>query len=580
MLTQITGAKLEGVKKLILAQVSFHPIVNAISKKVLPVAALKIIRKADLKTYLYYIGKNTDTDAVVLKTRPLRFLKTHIDALEAELSEDLPVAATARHSFVLIKHAGKQVGGSDFTIDENDKVFLVTAGGDKKRRRFLLRNHRNAKISDVVDSVEQRLTTEAIDVSTVVPTNLTIPLGSVQEIKAALALALDPEGEILFPEDIHVAETHFKLGYGYKATLLNTSLVLYGAVEFKIGEPGEVEQPETIDPLYLSTAKITDIKFLNNHATLELPSAIPAGYTVAIVAEGYKPQYGDVVTPIETLAEYITNYGQSQYGGIVASSLDTYTNGGYEINLMDAVVKFNSLASEKFSIYFHIHLFDAAGNLVANKPIIDAGPLFAPAGEDNNFPNVYLQTIGNEKQVSIKIVDLQLAGNDTIMDVTVNAAYGGAQAVKYNETMFTDVAPYSQDLKLVKLVVASWNGRINYIHVEDFDTLPEGNLFTLTNSKTFSTAADINGGQSYKGTSTSGNYNNFNLQGTSSIAVAEAALETVYPDDLLWEPAGDGLTTTVTNISDGIIDFKLYDMNTNQPVLWFYLTPEAAAPQT
>lgn len=579
MLTQITGAKLEGIKKLILAQISFHPIVNAISKKVLPVAALKIIRKPDLKNYLYYIGKSTDTDAVVLKSRPLRFSKSQIDALEAELSEDLPVAATARHSFVLIKHAAKQAGGGDFVFDENDKVYLVTAGGDKTHRRFLLRNHRNAKISDVVDSVDQRLTTKAIDVSTVVPANLTIPLGTLQEIKTALALALDPEGEILFPEDIHIAETHFKLGCGYKATLLNTSFVLYGSVEFKIGEPSDVEEPDPIDPLYLSTAKITDIKFLNNHATLELPSAIPAGYTIAVVADGYKPQYGDVVTPVATLAEYITQYGQSQYGGIAVSSLDTYTNGGYEINLMDAVIKFNSLATEKFSIYFHIHLFDAAGNLVANKPIIDAGPLFAPAGEDNNFPNVYLQTIGNEKQVSVKIADLQLAGNDTIMDAMINAAYGGTQAVKYNETLFADVVPFSQELKLAKFVIASWNGRVNYIHVEDFDTLPEGDLFTLTNSKTFSTAADINVGQSYKGTSVSGNYNNFNLQGTSSIAVAEAALETVYPDDLLWEPAGDGLTTTVTNISDGIIDFKLYDMNVNQPVLWFYLTPEVVTDQ-
>lgn len=578
MLTQITGAKLEGVKKLILAQVSFHPIVNAISKKVLPVAALKIIRKADLKTYLYYIGKNTDTDAVVLKTRPLRFLKAHIDALEAELSEDLPVAATARHSFVLIKHAGKQVGGSDFTIDENDKVFLVTAGGDKKRRRFLLRNHRNAKISDVVDSVEQRLTTEAIDVSTVVPANLTIPLGSVQEIKAALALALDPEGEILFPEDIRVAETHFKLGYGYKATLLNTSLVLYGVVEFKIGEPGEVEQPETIDPLYLSTAKITDIKFLNNHATLKLPSAIPPGYVVAIQADGYKPQYDEVVTPIGTLMEYITQYGQSQYGGIVASSNDVYENGGYNINIMDAVQKFLSLYTEKFSIYFQIHLFNAAGELVSSKPIIDAAPLFAPAGADNDYPPAYLQTIGDEKQVSIKIADLQLAGNDSLMDASVSASYGGGQADKYNNAIFYNVANSIDELKLAKFNISTWNGRVNYVHISDYSVLPEGDVFALENTAVLSTAANITEGQAHRGVSVSGNYANYNLTGTSSAAVAEAALETVYPDDLLWEPAGDGLTTTVTNLSNNIIDFKLFDMATNTPVLWFYLVPEAPTP--
>ena len=260
MLTQITGAKLEGIKKLILAQISFHPIVSAISKKVLPVAALKIIRKPDLKNYLYYIGKSTDTDAVVLKSRPLRFSKSQIDTLEAELTEDLPVAATARHSFVLIKHAAKQAGGLGFTIDENDKVFLVTAGGDKNYRRFLLRNHRNAKISDVADSVEQRLTTKAIDVSTVTPANLTIPLGSIQEIKTALALALDPEGEILFPEDIHVAETHFKLGYGYKATLLNTSLVLYGVVEFKIGEETVTEGFGNNNIVILPTATLDPAK--------------------------------------------------------------------------------------------------------------------------------------------------------------------------------------------------------------------------------------------------------------------------------------------------------------------------------
>ena len=83
MLTQITGAKLESIKNLLLAQNAINPIVTAMVKKVTPVSDLKIIRKTELKSYLYYIGKSTDTDAVVLKTRPLRFVKTQIDALEA-----------------------------------------------------------------------------------------------------------------------------------------------------------------------------------------------------------------------------------------------------------------------------------------------------------------------------------------------------------------------------------------------------------------------------------------------------------------------------------------------------------------
>lgn len=574
MLTQITGAKLESIKNLLLAQNAINPIVTAMVKKVTPVSDLKIIRKTELKSYLYYIGKSTDTDAVVLKTRPLRFVKAQIDALETQLSESLPATSTARHSFVLIEHVKKQAGGTPLSLTEDDKLFIVSAGGDEKHRRFLLRNHRNATVSDVVDSIEKRLTTTAVSVATVAPNNIVIPLGTAQEIKVALAELIDPEGEVLFPEDIHLSETHFKLGHGYKATLLNTSLVLFGSIEFKIGEPGETEEPITIDPLYLSTATITDVKFLTNQATLKLPSAIPAGYVVAIQADGYKPQNGDVTTPIATLTEYVENYGQSRYGGIVASSNDAYVNGGYNINLMDAVQKFLSLYTEKFSIYFQIHLFDAVGNLVSSKPIIDAAPLFAPAGADNDYPPAYLQTIGAEKQVSIKIADLQLAANDSLMGASVSGSYGGGEASKYNNAIIYNAANNIDELKLAKFNISTLGGRVNYIHINDFSVLPVGDEFIVLSTKTLSTAADINAEQTYQGTSTSGNYNNFNLQGTSSAAVAEAALETVYPGDLLWEPAGDGLTTTVTNLSSNIIiDFKLIDNQTNQPVLWFYLAP-------
>ena len=574
MLTQITGVKLEGIKKLLLAQIAINPIVAAMVKKVTPVSDLKIIRKTELKSYLYYIGKSTDTDAAVLKTRPLRFVKTQIDALEAQLSESLPATSTARHAFVLTEHVKKQAGGTPLSLTEDDKLFIVSAGGDNKHRRFLLRNHRNATVSDVVDSIEKRLTTTSVNVATVAPSNIVIPLGTAQEIKVALAELIDPEGEVLFPEDIHLSETHFKLGHGYKATLLNTSLVLFGSIEFKIGEPGETEEPETIDPLYLSTATITDVKFLTNQATLKLPSAIPPGYVVAIQADGYKPQNGDVTTPITTLMEYITQYGQSRHGGIVVSSNDVYENGGYNINLMDAVQKFLSLYTEKFSIYFQIHLFNAAGNLVSSKPIIDAAPLFAPAGADNDYPPAYLQTItDDEKQVSIKIADLQLAANDSLIGASVSGSYGGGEANNYNNAIFYNAANNIDELKLAKFNISTLNGRINYIHINDFSVLPEGDVFTVENTKTLSTAADINAEEEYQGTSTSGNYNNFNLQGTSSAAVAEAALETVYPDDLLWEPARDGLTTMVTNLTSKLIDFKLIDNQTNQPVLWFYLAP-------
>ena len=583
MLTQITGRKLEGIKKLLLAQIATNPIVAAMVNKVTPVSDLKIIRKTELKSYLYYIGKSTDTDAVVLKTRPLRFVKAQIDALETQLSESLPATSTARHSFVLIEHVKKQAGGTPLSLTEDDKLFIVSAGGDDKHRRFLLRNHRNATVSDVVDAIEKRLTTTSVNVATVAPSNIVIPLGTAQEIKVALAELIDPRGEALFPEDIHLSETHFKLGRGYKATLLNTSLILFGSIEFKIGEPGETEEPGTpeepetpIDPLYLSTATITDVKFLTNRATLKLPSAIPPGYVVAIQADGYKPENGDVTTPIATLTEYIENYGQSRFGGIVASSNDAYVNGGYNINLMDAVQKFLSLYTEKFSIYFQIHLFNAAGYLVSSKLIIDAAPLFAPAGADNDYPPAYLQTIGDEKQVSIKIADLQLAANDSLMGASVSGSYGGGEANNYNNAIFYNAANNIDELKLAKFNISTSNGRVNYIHINDFSVLPEGDVFIVENTKTLSTAADINVEQTYQGTSTSGNYNNFNLQGTSSAAVAEAALETVYPDDLLWEPAGDGLTTTVTNLYGELIDFKLIDNQTNQPVLWFYLAPSVA----
>ena len=237
MLTQITGAKLESIKNLLLAQNAINPIVTAMVKKVTPVSDLKIIRKTELKSYLYYIGKSTDTDAAVLKTRPLRFVKAQIDALETQLSESLPATSTARHSFVLTEHVKKQAGGTPLSLTEDDKLFIVSASGDNKHRRFLLRNHRNATVSDVVDAIEKRLTTTAVNVATVAPNNITIPLGTAQEIKVALAELIDPEGELLFPEDIHLSETHFKLGHGYKATLSNTSLVLFGSVELKIGEP-------------------------------------------------------------------------------------------------------------------------------------------------------------------------------------------------------------------------------------------------------------------------------------------------------------------------------------------------------
>ena len=250
MLTQITGPKLESIKNLLLTQNEINPIVAAMVKKVTPVSDLKIIRKTELKSYLYYIGKSTDTDAAILKNRPLRFVKTQIDALEAQLSESLPATSTARHSFVLTEHVKKQAGGTPLSLTEDDKLFIVSAGGDNKHRRFLLRNHRNATVSDVVDAIEKRLTTTAVNVATVAPNNITIPLGTAQEIKVALAELIDPEGELLFPEDIILSTTDFKEGYGYTAKISDLSLVYEGSLSFKVGPvtEGEDEEEEPTNP--------------------------------------------------------------------------------------------------------------------------------------------------------------------------------------------------------------------------------------------------------------------------------------------------------------------------------------------
>lgn len=323
MLTQITGPKLECIKKLLLTQIEINPIVAAMVKKVTPVSGLKIIRKTELKSYLYYIGKSTDTDAVVLKTRPLRFVKAQIDALETQLSESLPATSTARHSFVLIEHVKKQAGGTPLSLTEDDKLFIVSAGGDDKHRRFLLRNHRNATVSDVVDAIEKRLTTTAFNITPLAPNNIVIPLGTAQEIKVALAKLIDPFGEGLFPEDIHLSETHFKLGHGYKATLLNTSLILFGSIEFKIGVPGETgESGETEEPETPEEPETVTEGFGNNNIVI-LPTATldPAKtYIITSVAGNLSTE----LTGVDTVASVVYPLVANTFAGDLSVTATDY----------------------------------------------------------------------------------------------------------------------------------------------------------------------------------------------------------------------------------------------------------------
>lgn len=251
MFIQVKGEKLEAIRKLLETQVLFNPIVNAMVSKFTPLEEAKIIRKEDGLMYVYHFGKVTQTDAAILKTRGFRILKTTIDAIE-QAGEPIE-GETPKHAHALTVYTKAQTTGASFEIGRADKLYIISNGRSPRYRTFLLQKKINGELVDNGFSESKRLNVTPIKFKQPVEVPV-IPLGTVEEMKAAIVKLIEPEGELLFPEDIILSTTDFKEGYGYTAKISDLSLVYEGSLSFKVGpvtegggdgeEPTEPEIPE------------------------------------------------------------------------------------------------------------------------------------------------------------------------------------------------------------------------------------------------------------------------------------------------------------------------------------------------
>lgn len=250
MFIQVKGEKLEAIRKLLETQVLFNPIVNAMVSKFTPLEEAKIIRKEDGLMYVYHFGKVTQADAAILKTRGFRILKTTIDAIE-QAGEPIE-GETPKHAHALTVYAKTQTTGASFEVGETDKLYIISNGRNPRYRTFLLQKKINGEFVDNGFSESKRLNVTPVKFKQPVEVPV-IPLGTVEEMKAAIVKLIEPEGEFLFPEDIILSTTDFKEGYGYTAKIGDLSLKYEGNLSFKVGpvveggDDGE-EPTDPVDP--------------------------------------------------------------------------------------------------------------------------------------------------------------------------------------------------------------------------------------------------------------------------------------------------------------------------------------------
>ena len=572
MFIQVKGEKLEAIRKLLETQVLFNPIVNAMVSKFTPLEEAKIIRKEDGLMYVYYFGKATQADAAVLKTRGFRIPKTTIDAIE-QTGEPIE-GETPKHAHALTVYAKTQTTGASFEVGETDKLYIISNGRNPRYRTFLLQKKINGEFVDNGFSESKRLNVTPVKFKQPVEVPV-IPLGTVEEMKAAIVKLIEPEGEFLFPEDIILSTTDFKEGYGYTAKIGDLSLKYEGNLSFKVGpvveggDDGE-EPTEPEIPFPLQDVNYSDVKWVSNTAKLNTTAPIPNGHTLAINAGLYKPQEGQTPDSFTYLADYISWLNANNRDVVtITSTSEPHVNGGYEFSLNDATKIFATPTDGGYSRYLNVLQFDADGIFVAAKEI-DGGGLFNPLNPINDFPQVYKQLIGNTKLIGVAENEWVINGAGVINSRLLQHAAGFENLEGFNGYCAFEVT----NLTELRLTLGTVENKFRFIQIPDVNLLPVKSMFVIGNSVTLPVAQDLGTTEvQVYGSSSSNTSPTFDFNAAPSTAALEELISSFFePDTLLWDLAGDGLTCTVLNLSNDYQWIKLINGMTGKIIAWFYLS--------
>ena len=95
MREQLSPQKVALVNQLLTTDSRPNPFYDEKKKKIGTDENIRIVKHTELgKTYTFYIGNLSQSNASLMATRPLRFEKVLVDKLEKELSIDIPEGET------------------------------------------------------------------------------------------------------------------------------------------------------------------------------------------------------------------------------------------------------------------------------------------------------------------------------------------------------------------------------------------------------------------------------------------------------------------------------------------------------
>ena len=243
MREQLSPQKVVLVNQLLTSDSRPNPFYDAILKKIGTDENIRIVKHTELgKTYTFYIGNLSQSNASLMATRPLRFEKVLVDKLEKELSIDIPEGETTPlfeqdsielYVEVIKRYTKIKTGQTAGVIGEDDIAEFTSAHGILPRRSFNIRVLENAKLIDSAKQRTIRLTVDALDVAQAEPLIVNSLAHLVVRESLASQLNVLLGKTVVFPEDISLPATHFVEGNRYTAVIRSTCIGAFGKVMFK-----------------------------------------------------------------------------------------------------------------------------------------------------------------------------------------------------------------------------------------------------------------------------------------------------------------------------------------------------------
>lgn len=245
MREQLSPQKVTLVNQLLADDSRPNPFYDAVLKKLGTDENIRVVKHSEIgKTYTFYIGNLSQSNASLMATRPLRFEKELVDKLEKELSIDIPEGETTPlfeqdsielYVEVIKRYTKIKTSMNIGAIGEDDIAEFASAHGVLPRRSFNIRVLENAKLIDSPKHRTIRLTVNATNIATVVEDTVFVKSLAHHEIRTQLAEHMNTSlgKDVVFPEDISLPATHFVEGNRYTAILRSTCVTTFGKVGFK-----------------------------------------------------------------------------------------------------------------------------------------------------------------------------------------------------------------------------------------------------------------------------------------------------------------------------------------------------------